>query len=370
MLRVILFAGLMTLEPGVSRAQSTNAIDPQTSIAVEALSRLKGVDLEANPTVNAAVLRVLSKTKGTPQFVELVRDFKIKGQSEALLDYALAHPSESVSADAVRLILADNQKALLEKTVQSTNAAAAIQVIGNANEKELRPLVQWALQNTQDTNARRAAVRALAKSQDGATFLLKLTKEDKLPADVRLLASSELNFAPWPQIKSEAAQVLPLPQGQNAEPLPPIHQLIKRTGNARHGSELFKSPTVGCSNCHQINGEGMNFGPALSEIGTKLGKDALYESILDPSAGIAFGYEGWSIELKNGDEAVGLITSETADEIALKTQNGITTKYKKSDIARRQRMALSIMPAGLQLTMSADDLVDLVEFLASLRKPQ
>src|SRR5438105_2582814 len=98
MLRFILFAGILTLIAPFTLAQSTNAIDPQTAIAVEALSRLKGVDLEANPTVKAAVLRVLNKTQGTPQFVELVRDFKIKGQSEPLLDYALAHPSESVSA--------------------------------------------------------------------------------------------------------------------------------------------------------------------------------------------------------------------------------------------------------------------------------
>jgi hypothetical protein len=33
-------------------------------------------------------------------------------------------------------------------------------------------------------------------------------------------------------------------------------------------------------------------------------------------------------------------------------------------------MSLSIMPAGLQLTMSEQDLVDLVEFLSSLKKPK
>jgi putative heme-binding domain-containing protein len=350
-------------------AQTTNPPDPQTAIAIEALSRLKGIDLEANPTVKAAVLRVLGKTKGTPQFIELVRDYKIKGQNDGLLDYALAHPNESISAEAVRLIFADAGRGALEKSLQSTNSAAAVQIIANSNEKELLPLIEQVVPDPKrDPNTRRAAVKGLAKSQEGAAFLLNLAKEDKLPADVRLLASSELNFAPWPQIKSEAARVLPLPQSQNAEPLPPIRELVKRTGNSKHGEEIFKSPTVGCSNCHQVNGTGMNFGPNLSEIGAKLGKDALYESILDPSAGISFGYEGWSIELKNGDETVGLITSETADDLTLKTQNGIVTKYKKSDITKRQKMALSIMPTGLQLAMSTQDLVDLVEFLFSLKK--
>ena len=136
------------------------------------------------------------------------------------------------------------------------------------------------------------------------------------------------------------------------------------------GAEVFARPTVGCINCHQVNGNGTDFGPNLSEIGTKLGKDAIYESILDPSAGISFGFEAWSIELKNGDENFGLITSETNDEISLKSQNGITTKYKKSDIAKRQKQTLSIMPAGLQLTMSTEDLVNLVEYLSSLKKKE
>ena len=57
-----------------------------------------------------------------------------------------------------------------------------------------------------------------------------------------------------------------------------------------------------------------------------------------------------------------------ADELAVKTQGGIVIRYKKSDIAKREQQKLSIMPAGLQQTMSTRDLVDLVEYLSSLKK--
>ena len=119
---------------------------------------------------------------------------------------------------------------------------------------------------------------------------------------------------------------------------------------------------------HQVNGRGIDFGPNLSGIGAKLGKDALVESILDPSAGISFGYEAWQIELKSGDEAFGLIASETADELAIKAQGGIITRYKKSAIAKREQQKLSIMPVGLQQTMTTQEFVDLVEYLSSLKK--
>ena len=142
---------------------------------------------------------------------------------------------------------------------------------------------------------------------------------------------------------------------------------MNRKGDAVAGERVFNSPTVGCANCHRINGQGTDFGPDLSEIGTKLGKDALYESILDPSAGISFGYEAWQLELKDGENAYGLLVSETEAELALKTIGGIVTHYKKSEILKREKQKLSIMPSGLQQGMSRQELVDLVEYLTTLK---
>jgi putative heme-binding domain-containing protein len=120
--------------------------------------------------------------------------------------------------------------------------------------------------------------------------------------------------------------------------------------------------------CHRVNDKGVDLGPALSEIGDKLAKDAIYEAILDPSASIAFGYDAWEITLKSGDEAGGIIVSETADELLIKDAKAIATRIKKQDIASRRKLKTSLMPADLQKTMSTQDLVDLVGYLSSLRK--
>src|SRR5207249_1442685 len=75
---IVLFSG------EVVPAQSNDS--DRASIALEALSRLKGLDLEANPAVKSAVLKVLEQVRGRPEFVEIVRDFKIKGQEKGLLE--------------------------------------------------------------------------------------------------------------------------------------------------------------------------------------------------------------------------------------------------------------------------------------------
>ncbi|MEW6159469.1 MAG: c-type cytochrome [Verrucomicrobiota bacterium] len=354
--------------PVPARAEDVRP-DDRTTVAIEALKRLKDVDLESNPALKGAVLKVLDQVRGTPQFVEIVREFQWKGQEPALLEYALNNPNESSGVEAMRLVLAGGNLDPLKAALAGTNTLSALKVLGHASDNAVVPLIAPLLEDTRrDLPTRKEAARALAKSRDGAKKLLNLAREERLPAELKFIASTELNAAPWPEIKAEAAQVLPLPTVQNAEPLPPVSELVKRSGDSNRGAALFRSPQIGCINCHQVNGEGIDFGPNLSEIGTKLGKDALYESILDPNAGISFGYEGWQIELKNGDEVFGLIVSETAEEMAVKAQTGIVTRHKKSEVTRREQSKISVMPAGLQATMSTQGLVDLVEYLSSLKK--
>lgn len=350
-------------------AESSTTNDAASSINLEALSRLKDVDLEANPAVKAIVLKLLDQMRGKPEFVEIVRDFKIPGQDAELLEVAAKDPNSQAGVEAMRLVLEDHQSAPLRESLAGTNALGVAQALGNTGEKAIVPLLQpLVVDSGRDAAVRREAVRALAKVREGAVALLDLARSQKLPDELTLTASTELNSVHWDDLRTQAAKILPMQQGQDARPLPPIAELVKMTGNASNGAVVFRRELVGCAKCHQINGTGIDFGPNLSEIGTKLAKEAIYESILDPSAGIAFGYEAWQLELKNGDDAYGLIVSETGDELVLKAVGGVVTRYKKSDIATRTRQKLSIMPAGLAKAMSVQELVDLVEYLSSLKK--
>jgi putative heme-binding domain-containing protein len=364
---------LLALFPASMRAEGPAAPPDRTAIAVEALTRLQGVDLEANPALKATLLRVLGNTRGTPQFVQLVKHFNLKDQNDGLLEVALKHAAAEEGIEAVRVLLASGGAPLIERTFLGSDTNAAVQLaraLGNAGGKQSATLLgARVVDEASETGLRREATRALARNQDGAQELLRLAREDLLPEDLKFLAATELHAARWPQIKQEAVRALPLPAGRNAEPLPPMSELLKLKGNAGNGAKIYRREETACIHCHKVRGEGIEIGPDLSEIGSKLGREALIESILDPSAGISFGYEAWQIELKNGDEAYGLIVSETADELAVKNLQGFVTTYKKSEIARREKARLSIMPAGLQQSLSTQEFIDLIEYLASLKTP-
>jgi putative heme-binding domain-containing protein len=354
---------------GAAESSPGKAEDARTSINLEALSRLKGIDLESNAALKAVVLKILDQVRGTPQFVEIVRDFNVHGQTAGLLEAAQKDPSGPTGAEAARLLLRDENLATLKLSLNDTNAESLIEALGNTGEKATVPLLVPILTDTaKPVVVRKKAVQAVARTREGAAALLDLARAKTLPEDLKPAASQELSNVRWDSLKTEAAQVLPPAPNQETHPLVPISDLVNRKGDPQKGSAIFRREIVGCFKCHQINGEGVDFGPNLSEIGTKLARDAIYESIRDPSAGISFGYEAWQLDFKNGDDALGLIVSETADELSLKAIGGIVTRYKKSEIARRTKQKLSIMPAGLEQTMSTEDLIDLVEYLSSLKK--
>ena len=113
--------------------------------------------------------------------------------------------------------------------------------------------------------------------------------------------------------------------------------------------------------------KGADFGPGLSEIGSKLGKDVLYQSILDPNAGVSMGFETWMITLKNGQVAMGIIRSETNEQLVLALPGGVANTFDKKQIEKREKLPTTMMPVGLQAMFSQDDLVNLIEYLSSLK---
>ena len=360
---------LTAFAPGV-RAADADA--DRIRLAVDALTRLEGINFDANPTMKERVLKVLDKTRGTPDFVRLVQHFQFKDQNPGLLEVALSQPSGESGVEAMQMILSSGDSKVLKGAVEgadTTNALKAVEALGNTGSRDaIKHLLPLVGDPRHDAARRKQAVRSLARTSDGAKALLTLAKEDKLADDLKLTASSELNAARWPEVQAEAAKILPPLPGHNAQPLPPISELAKLKGDAASGAKVFSRAAPGCANCHVVRGQGTELGPDLSEIGTKLGKDALYESILDPSAGISFGFEAWTFTLKNDEEAYGLLASETAGEVTLKNTGGIVTKIKKSNVVSRQQAKLSIMPAGLQAGMTTQEFVDLVEFLSTLKK--
>ncbi|GIW79208.1 MAG: hypothetical protein KatS3mg105_1015 [Gemmatales bacterium] len=342
----------------------------QRFIAYEALKRLQSFDANTHRSVIDGILKSMD---GTNEYVELVGRFSIADHYPRLLKLAQKHPTSQLAVNAMSVLLAKQQMALLRDELRQKDvkrAMATAQAVGMSKDGRaydlLMPLV---VDESADIELRRQAVQGVAQIKRGAHELLKLASENKLDPRLKDAVAASLHRALWPDVKSKAVALFPLPASKNAQPLPPISQLVKMRGDAERGRKIFMT-TGTCNKCHMVNNEGKQVGPDLSEIGSKLSREAMFESVLFPSAAISHNYEGYVVELKNGTVFTGLIVSQDADSVTLKDAESIVRTLKRSDIESLNKMPISFMPADLMKTMSQQDLVDVVSFLTTLKKKQ
>jgi putative membrane-bound dehydrogenase-like protein len=343
-----------------------NGANGNKTMVVETLARLKKLDPAQAARVKTMVAGMLDAAKGTPEFVQLVEQFDLKDRNDDLLAFVAANPTDVAAGTAIRLVEKNDPRAI-ERALAGKDGAKLAAALGASTDRGVVKLLSDIVADAKrDLPVRQAAVSALTRSKPGSTALLDLARTKKLSADVTPLAASLLHNTTHKDIRDEAARLLPPPVGKGSEKLPPMEKLLAMKGNADHGKEVFVAAT--CVTCHVINGQGTGYGPELSEIGAKLPKDAIYTSILYPSAGISTGFEGWIISTKDGDDLDGIIASDATDQIVLRRAGGINTAIKKADIKEKRQMKISIMPENLQQQMTTQDLVDLVEYLSTLKK--
>lgn len=344
----------------------------QALVVGEALRRITNADLKGNAPAREAIGRLLDQSRGTSQFVAVVDRFRMSDRYPSLLELAWRNPDAQLGIDAVRVLLSRKQGPLLQSGLtaksaeQSTGTARALANAGDARATTiLRPLVDDA---RQPLAIRREAVRGVVRgSKNGAQVILDRVRKKTLPLELKQAAGAALTTSAVPAIRQQAVGLFPLPPGKNNKPLPPIAALVKRKGNVATGKKLFATIAT-CAKCHKVDGKGKEVGPDLSGIGKKLSRVALLESVLFPSAGISHNYESYVAALVDGTVLTGLMISQTPDSVTIRNTEAIDRTVKRSEIEELKKQTISLMPADIQKTMTAAELVDVIEYLTTLRR--
>jgi putative heme-binding domain-containing protein len=116
-----------------------------------------------------------------------------------------------------------------------------------------------------------------------------------------------------------------------------------------------------------VGNEGQAVGPDISSIGTKLARPALFEAILYPSAAISHDYENYTAKLKDGRTTTGVLVNRSDTEIQLRDAQGNLHTLDRAQVDSLDRLTVSLMPSNLHQLMTTQELVDLVEYLATLK---
>lgn len=340
-----------------------------TDVDKLALRHLDPAFVQKNAGAMDALKKLLNQVYGTQEYIELVQRYEPVFENDRLQQLALAKYNDMMGRDAARQLLKQKGAPLVWSVINGSNADAALNMImalrwvGNTESLDILKTV--ALDEKRSTALRKEATRSIGRSNDGEDMVVALLKSGAIKGEYKKAAVEGVGNAWRKNIRQEAASYLDGVQSASGQKMPAINELLALNGNADKGVNVFKNT---CSVCHQINGQGMDFGPKLSEIGSKLGKDGEYLAILYPDAGISFGYEGYEVKFKDGSTMAGIVSSKTETDLQMKFPGGGVSNYKMSDVVSMKKMDSSMMPSGLHEAMSKQDLVDLVEYLSTLKK--
>ncbi len=323
------------------------------------------------PNIRATLVEYLTDSAPTNEFVELASRFRFPELEDRLLQTVLTSTDRNEMGSATGSILAMKGGPRLLKFIsvsKEPQQVAVVQGLRWSNAAEARFLLESLFEDSNlSALVRSEIVKALGQWPEGQLFLLQQVKDGKLSEELRYPAANILLTSGDTAIRDEAAKHLVLPASAQNTPLPPLAQLIERHGDSQRGQDVFVNAGT-CAKCHIVKGAGTEVGPDLSEVGSKLSVEAMYESILNPSAGISHNYEMYRLLLTDGRTLSGVLISKTASEIILKDKEAVLLKIPAADVDELTQQQKSLMPDDLQKQLTEEQLVDVIEYMQTLKK--
>ncbi len=217
--------------------------------------------------------------------------------------------------------------------------------------------------------ARTAAISRLVSSTRGALMLLAMIDRTEASETLRRDVVAMARNSRLVEVRDLFERFIP--EGERIKRLGDVvdrASILALRGDTARGRLIFTANAAAqCKSCHKAGDVGETVGPDLTKIGAKYNKLALLDQILEPSKTIEPQYTTYLLETKDGRVLNGLAVERTKDRVTLKDAQGKTIEVSSVEIDRLVPQPRSLMPELLLRDLTAQQVADLLEFLATLR---
>ncbi|MEO2012153.1 MAG: c-type cytochrome, partial [Pirellulaceae bacterium] len=125
------------------------------------------------------------------------------------------------------------------------------------------------------------------------------------------------------------------------------------------GIEVFRKT---CASCHRVDGVGHDVGPDISDVRNRA-RDALLYDILDPNRKVEPRFNDYTVITIDGIVINGLLVTETAKTVVLRQAENKQVVIQRDQIDEMHASGKSLMPEGVEKTVSVQQMADLLEYL-------
>ena len=248
---------------------------------------------------------------------------------------------------------------LIDPALPPETTDRVLDTLGGAGSPAALPLLLEAV-NTLSPQGKSQAIQQLLSRDAWIDELLAAFDEGILsPNALSLPQQSQLLNHTRAQVRQRASDLLQT-NSKRTEIVDQYKPALEKLGDIDRGRAVFEQA---CITCHRRGSSGsVHLGPDLATV-VEHEPYKLLVNILDPSRDIQPGYQAYYCRLKTGEQLFGLLASETTSGIVIRQIDGSERSVLRSDIESLRNANVSLMPEGLEATMSPEAVSDLIAYL-------
>lgn len=249
---------------------------------------------------------------------------------------------------------------LLGSKVSTEVQAAAVSYLGTLNGKQVSDVLmkRWSRYSPQ---IRSEVLSVMTTRTDWLASLLEEIETANvsladLDAGIRqlLITHSDKN------IQARAKKLMPTANVDRLRAVQKYQAALELEGDNMSGKQVFQQV---CTACHRLDGVGIEIGPNLASV-TDRNPVSLLSGILDPNAIVEGKYRSFLATMKDGRAILGIIISETSANIVMKDLANQEHVILRSELESLTNTGRSLMPNGLETSLTQQNLADLIAYVA------
>ena len=234
---------------------------------------------------------------------------------------------------------------------------AALAAMRRANGKPAAKLLLAGWKGT-SPSLRPELLNALFTRQDWIQELLGALEQGQIAANqIGASEQQKLRTHKDPGIRERASRIFAAANMDRQKVVEGYHGVAALKGDQGRGELLFKA---NCAICHQVVGRAQ-VGPELGPLADKPVETFLV-AILDPNQAVEARYVNYTAVTKDDRELSGIIATETANSITLRSPAGEET-ILRADLSQLTSSGMSLMPEGFEKILTPRDVADVIAYI-------
>jgi putative heme-binding domain-containing protein len=260
--------------------------------------------------------------------------------------------------------LAEATPSLLSPRTAPEVQMACVRALSAHPRPEVGKLLLEAWGAASPTVRRELAEAMFARPERIAALVDALERKQVLALAIEPARLTQLRKLPDAKLRTRALKVL---AGQVAPARGKVVEAyataLDLKSDAARGKAVFKKS---CAACHKLENVGTQVGADLLAALRNKSRQALLIDILDPSREVDPRFLSYQVTTVRGQVLTGMIQSETAVSLTLRRGEGAEDTILRSQIDTIESTGKSLMPEGLEMQVSKQDLADLIEYLVKI----